>query len=60
MPALGSDAVPRRRVPAVLTLDAGSTGARSPRFLTLVVDAYREWEQCGTDEPARYTVSRLS
>jgi hypothetical protein len=47
--------VPRPRVPVVLTVDAGSTGARSPRFLTLVVSARRE-ERCRTGEPAHHTV----
>jgi hypothetical protein len=56
----GFRAVPRRQVPTVVTVDAGSTGALSPRFLTLVVRAYREWEQPrAEDDPARYSIEDL-
>ena len=37
MPPREPRAVPPRRDPVVLTVDAGSTGALSGRFLTLVV-----------------------
>ncbi len=37
MPHHGLHAVPPPRAPAVLTVDAGSTGALSGRFLTLMV-----------------------
>ncbi len=55
----GFRAVPRRQVPTVLTVDTGSAGALSPRFLTLVVRAYREWEQPRAEDPARYSIEDL-
>lgn len=56
MSPLGFRAVPRRHSPAILTLDSGTTGGQSPRFLTLLVQCYREWEHPRTDEPTRYSV----
>jgi hypothetical protein len=55
----GFRAVPRRPVPTVVTIDAGAPGAMSPRFLTLVVRAYREWEQPRADDSARYSIEDL-
>lgn len=52
----GFHAVPRRYSPTLLTVDATVPGRRRPRFLTLIVRAYREWGQSRTDEPRRYTV----
>jgi len=57
MSTQGPHAVPRRLSPAILTLDSGSTGGRSPRFLTLLVRAFREWDRSRADEPARYTLA---
>jgi len=49
----GRHAVPARREPAVLTVDAGSTGALSTRFLTLVVRPQP------ADAPTTATVSEV-
>jgi len=51
----GFHAVPRRPVPAVVTVHAGSPGRR--RFLNLVVRAYREWDTGRPEEPVRYRVA---
>ncbi len=55
----GPHNVPRRYRPAVVTVDAGSTGSLSPRFLTLVVHAYREWEPPAAADPVWYPVADL-
>ncbi|HEY0450909.1 hypothetical protein [Actinophytocola sp.] len=52
----GFHAVPRRYAPSILTVDGHLPGRRTPRFLTLVIRAYREWEQGRTEEPVRYPV----
>jgi hypothetical protein len=55
----GFHAVPRRPVPAVVTMRTDSEpgrGSRRPRFLNLVVRAYREWDPGGPVEPVRYVV----
>ncbi|MCT2587978.1 hypothetical protein [Actinophytocola gossypii] len=53
----GFHAVPRRPVPAVVTVEAESGGGtRRPRFLNLVVRAYREWDTGRPAEPVRYLV----
>lgn len=46
-------AVPPRRDPAVLTVDAGSTGALSTRFLTLVVRTHPARCRARDPRPAR-------
>lgn len=54
----GLRAVPPRREPTVLTVDTGSTGALTPRFLTLVVRGHGGQEQ-RTEEPAGDEVGDL-
>ena len=51
----GFHAVPRRPVPAVVTVRS-SSDTRRPRFLNLVVRAYQEWDTGGPAEPVRYLV----
>ncbi|MGH3757829.1 hypothetical protein [Actinophytocola sp.] len=50
-------AITRQRVRTLLTVDTGSTGALSPRFLTLVVRPCHQQArpaQQGAEAPARY------